>query len=75
MLYNVPMNCPSLEKDTFHYYWRIKPFLHRLAGFELMSDVIVNPVAPEVSAPLLRDQVENIQYDLLNPRLEKHQVS
>ncbi|WP_295420540.1 UTP--glucose-1-phosphate uridylyltransferase [Sulfurovum sp.] len=42
-------------KDFFRFTIRIIPRIYRLGGFELSTGMIINPVAPEEAAKLLRE--------------------
>ena len=44
----------SIEKN-FRFNIRIIPRIYRIGGFELSSNMAINPVAPEMSAKLLRE--------------------
>ena len=54
--YNVVVNtAPRDDPRPFHYWVDILPRLGVLAGFELGTGVLVNPVAPDAAAGMLRD--------------------
>ena len=62
------LNCPPYNylihsapfgpKDLEHYHWHIEviPRLTQIAGFELGTDMFINPTAPEAAALLLRQE-------------------
>ena len=70
--FNIIFNTPPLQKnvitesffDTLPQMWRfglrIVPRLFRLGGFEFGSGVIINPVAPEDAADLLRSVIKGV---------------
>jgi len=60
--YNLFIHTAPLKKgagDSDYYHWHIEVFpkANELAGFELSTGMIINPVAPEASAELLRKAV------------------
>ena len=49
--YNLLLNLsPNRYRDGEHWFIEIFPRLNRMAGFELGTDVWVNPVPPELAA-------------------------
>jgi UDPglucose--hexose-1-phosphate uridylyltransferase len=55
MLHTSPLDEPDLA--YFHWHLEIIPKLTRVAGFEWGSGFFINPLAPEVAAAALREEV------------------
>lgn len=65
--FNLICSTPPLQKegvtnelfDSFsassRFYIRITPRIYRYGGFEIESEILINPVAPELAAKLLRE--------------------
>jgi len=64
--FNLEIATPPLQEETLHglsvqrddicrFMIRIMPRIYRLGGFELATQTMINPVAPETAAKLLRD--------------------
>ncbi len=54
--YNYFIHTGPVNNSTDHYHWHIEihPRLNISAGFELSTQIVINPVAPEDAAILLR---------------------
>jgi UDPglucose--hexose-1-phosphate uridylyltransferase len=44
--------------DIFRFMIRIMPRIYRFGGFELSTQIMINPMAPEVAAKLLRESAD-----------------
>jgi len=55
--YNIVLHSAPLDKGYRDYHWHLEimPRLSVAAGFELGTGVFINPVAPEISAAVLRE--------------------
>jgi len=64
--FNLEVSAPPLQEESLHglsvlpgdicrFMIRIMPRIYRLGGFELATQMMINPVAPETAAKLLRD--------------------
>jgi len=49
---------PPLSDEMFRFSLRIQPRLYRRGGFELSTQMMINPVAPETAAKLLRGDTD-----------------
>ncbi len=49
-------NGSTIEHD-FHWHFEIKPRMTKLAGFEINTEMYINPVPPEIAAKELRDVI------------------
>lgn len=57
--FNLSISTPPLEEDpalseAYRLMIRITPRIYRLGGFEISTDMLINPVEPELAAKLLR---------------------
>jgi UDPglucose--hexose-1-phosphate uridylyltransferase len=66
--FNMEIVTPPLHEEVLHglsvkaedicrFMIRIMPRIYRLGGFELSTQMIINPVAPETAAKLLRESI------------------
>ena len=56
--YNVLLQLPPMERaDQDPWYLQIFPRISKPAGFELGSDIWINPVAPEAAAQAIRSSI------------------
>lgn len=56
--YNVIyINAPVESSYDFHFYVRIIPRLSKKAGFELITNTIINPISPEDAAKFYRGEL------------------
>jgi len=58
VLNTAPVNVP--HQPGFHWYMEITPRLLVAAGVEIATGLYMNPVAPELSADLFRNQLEEV---------------
>ncbi len=68
--FNISMSTPPLQVDTVEYdilthtddscrfSIRIMPRLYHMAGFEVSTGIMINPVTPEHAANLLRESID-----------------
>lgn len=68
---NISINTPPLQRESFEYdilsmrddvcrfELRLMPRLYKLAGFEVSSGMMINPVTPEHAAKLLRESYDD----------------
>jgi UDPglucose--hexose-1-phosphate uridylyltransferase len=53
--YNLVVPTAPRDASTFHWYVEIVPRVSLLAGFEQVTGILVNTVAPEQAAEILRE--------------------
>lgn len=59
--FNLTLSTPNLLdslSQAEQFYIRIMPRIYTQAGFELSSDIFINPVSPEMAAKLLRGAID-----------------
>jgi UDPglucose--hexose-1-phosphate uridylyltransferase len=54
--YNIVYITAPIDGGDFHFYIRIIPRLSKRAGFELVTDTMVNPISPEDAAKFYRGE-------------------
>ena len=59
LAFNLSLSTPPLQQERVYeasrFYITITPRIYSYGGFELESQIFINPVAPEMSAKLLRE--------------------
>jgi UDPglucose--hexose-1-phosphate uridylyltransferase len=60
--YNILLQLPPMERiDDDPWFFQIFPRITKQAGFELGTDIWINPVAPETAARAIRSSLEKSQ--------------
>lgn len=58
--YNILLQLPPMQRiDADPWYFQIFPRITKQAGFELGTDIWINPVSPEAAARAIRSEIQN----------------
>jgi UDPglucose--hexose-1-phosphate uridylyltransferase len=61
LAFNLWVSTPPLHEDRerseiYPFYIRIVPRIYRFGGFEVNSEMMINPIMPELAAKILRGE-------------------